>query len=107
MGVFDTITESFGNLKKKITGVAENPTPSPLSSSNAMAIRGGAKRSRSKRSRSKRSRSKRSRSKRSRSRRSRSKRGGSKRSGSKRRSRKSVKKVRFSKKNKVYTYKRK
>jgi len=84
MGVFDTITESFGNLKKKITGVAENPTPSPLSSSNAMAIRGG---SRSKRSRSKRSRSKRSRSK--------------------RRSRKSVKKVRFSKKNKVYTYKRK
>ncbi len=94
MGVFDTITESFGNLKKKITGVAENPTPSPLSSSNAMAIRGG---SRSKRSRSKRSRSKRSRSKRSRSNRSRSK----------RRSRKSVKKVRFSKKNKVYTYKRK
>ena len=95
MGVFDTITESFGNLKKKITGVAENPTPSPLSSSNAMAIRGGAKRSRSKRSRSKRSGSKRGGSKRS----------GSKRSRSKRRSRKSVKKVRFSKKNNVYTYK--
>ncbi len=79
MGIFDTITESFGNLKKKITGVAENPTPSPLSSSNAMAIRGGSRRRRSR----------------------------SKRSGSKRRSRKSVKKVRFSKKNKVYTYKRK
>jgi len=91
MGVFDTITESFGNLKKKITGVAENPTPSPLSSSNAMAIRGGAKRSGSRRGGS---------------RRGGSRRGGSKRR-SKRRSRKSVKKVRFSKKNKVYTYKRK
>jgi hypothetical protein len=58
-----------------------------------MAIRGGAKRRRMRmRSGSKRSGSKRS---------------GSKRSGSKRRSRKGTKKVRFSKKNKVYTYKRK
>ena len=80
MGVFDTISESFGNLKKKITGVAANPTPSPLTSSNSMSIQGGGRRSRSRRS------------------------------GSKRRShkkRKTAKKVRFSKKNKVYTYKRK
>jgi len=85
MGVIDTISESFGNLKKKITGVADNST----SSSNAMAIQGGGKRSRSGRRRM---------------------RSGSKRSGSKRRShkkRKSTKKVRFSKKNKIFTYKRK
>ena len=89
MGVFDTISESFGNLKKKITGVAANPTPSPLSSSNSMSIQGGGRRRRMH---------------------SMSKCGGSKRSGSKRRSykkRKGTKKVRFSKKNKVYTYKRK
>ena len=85
MGVIDTISESFVNLKKKITGVADNST----SSSNAMAIQGGGKRSRSGRRRM---------------------RSGSKRSGSKRRShkkRKSTKKVRFSKKNKIFTYKRK
>jgi hypothetical protein len=84
MGILDSITESFGNLKKKITGVAADSTPSPLASSNAMTIQGGGKRSRSRRRRM--------------------------RSGSKRRShkkRKSVKKVRFSKKNKVYMYRRK
>ena len=95
MGVIDTISKSFDNLKKKITGVADNST----SSSNAMAIQGGGKRSRSGRRRM-----------RSGSKRSGSKRSGSKRSGSKRRShkkRKSTKKVRFSKKNKIFTYKRK
>lgn len=90
MGVIGTISESFDNLKKKITGVADNS----MSTSNAMAIQGGGKRSRSKRSRSGRRRI----------------RSGSKRSGCKRRShkkRKSTKKVRFSKKNKIFTYKRK
>ena len=90
MGVIDTISKSFDDLKKKITGVADNS----MSSSNAMAIQGGGKRSRSGRRRM----------------RSGSKRSGSKRSGSKRRShkkRKSTKKVRFSKKNKIFTYKRK
>jgi len=90
--IWGKITDSFDNLKKKISGVAANPTPSPVSS-NAMSIQDGGRR---KRSRSKRSRSKRSRSKR--------KYGGSKRMRS--RSRR-TKKVRFSKKNKVYTYKRK
>jgi hypothetical protein len=81
-------TDSFDKLKEKIKSVAANPTPSPLSS-NAMSIQNGGKR---KRRGSKRRGSKRS---------------GSKRSGSKRQKRKSNKKVRFSKKNKVYTYKRK
>ena len=88
MGVIDTISESFGNLKKKITSAAKE-IPTPSLSSNAMAIQGGGKRSRSGRRRM---------------------RSGSKRSGSKRRShkkRKSTKKVRFSKKNKIFTYKRK
>jgi len=94
--IWGTITDSFDNLKKKITNATtSNPTPSPLSS-NYSSIQGGGRR---RRSRSKRSRSKRSRSNRTGGKRSRSKRSRSKRSRSK--------KVRFSKKNKVYTYKRK
>lgn len=80
--LWDNLKESFGNLKKKITGVIDNPTSSPLSS-NAMTIQGGGKRSRSKR---------------------RQMRGDSKSRSLKKR--KSYKKVRFSKKNKVYTYRR-
>ncbi len=88
--IWGKITDSFDNLKKKLSGVAANPTPSPVSS-NAMSIQDGGRR------------------KRSRSKRRGSKRRGSKRRGSKRmRSRsKRTKKVRFSKKNKVYTYNRK
>jgi len=81
--IWGKITDSFDKLKEKIKSVAANPTPSPLSS-NAMSMQNGGKR-----------------------RRSGSKRSGSKRSGSKRQKRKTNKKVRFSKKNKVYTYKRK
>lgn len=95
--IWGKITDSFDNLKKKITGATSNPTPSPFSS-NYSSIQGGGKRSRSKRKRSrsggKRSGCKQSGGKRSRSKRSRTK-------------RKRTKKVRFSKKNKVYTYKRK
>ena len=76
--IWGKITDSFDKLKEKIKSVAANPTPSPLSS-NAMSMQNGGKRRRS----------------------------GSKRSGSKRQKRKTNKKVRFSKKNKVYTYKRK
>ena len=86
--IWGKFTDSFDKLKEKIKSVAANSTPSPLSS-NAMSIQNGGKR---KRRGSKRRGSKRS---------------GSKRSGSKRQKRKSNKKVRFSKKNKVYTYKRK
>ena len=93
--IWGKITDSFDSLKKKITGATSNPTPSPFSS-NYSSIQGGGKR---KRSRSKRSRSKRSGCKQSGGKRSRPKRSGSKR--------KRTKKVRFSKKNKVYTYKRK
>ncbi len=90
--IWGKITDSFDNLKKKISGVAANPTPSPVSS-NAMSIQDGGRRKR-RGSRSKRSRSK-----------SMRKCGGSKlKSKSKR---KRTKKVRFSKKNKVYTYNRK
>ena len=91
--IWGKFTDSFDKLKEKIKSVAANSTPSPLSS-NAMSIQNGGKR---KRRGSNRRGSKRRGSKRS----------GSKRSGSKRQKRKSNKKVRFSKKNKVYTYKRK
>ena len=92
--IWGKITDSFDNLKKKISGVAANPTPSPVSS-NAMSIQDGGRR---KRRGSKRRGSKRMRS------RSKSKSGGSKRMRSRS---KRTKKVRFSKKNKVYTYNRK
>ena len=92
--LWDSFTNSLGNLKKKITGVASNPTPSPITS-NAMSM-GGGKRSGGKRSRSKRSRSKRRGGKRS----------SSMCSGGKRSRGKKTKKVRFSKKHKIYTYRR-
>ena len=79
MGVIDTITGYLDDFKKKITGVTENSTPSPLSSSNATSIQGGGRRRRMH--------------------------GKTKRMSNKKR--KSTKRVRFSKKNKVYTYKRK
>ena len=85
--IWGKITDSFDNLKKKLSGVAANPTPSPVSS-NAMSIQDGGRR------------------KRRGSKRSRSKRRGSKRKCGGSRS-KRTKKVRFSKKNKVYTYNRK
>ena len=98
--IWGKITDSFDNLKKKISGVVANPTPSPVSS-NAMSIQDGGRRKRrgSKRSSSKRRGSKRK----SKSRR---KCGGSKSKRMRSRS-KRTKKVRFSKKNKVYTYNRK